>query len=219
MFGLKRDASFIRGLVTEKDGKFYCKESCVIEFPRWYFDRGMAEINESISYYGIFALIVGDRYSVSVIPTQIVSDPVVVREIDRDGVVYTQLYFGKGDCIIKSKRVLMLNLLAYNLFEGFYVRSRVPWYMGYDDLVKSMDGLVGYAGSGVGRNLIANELLTSFVARSSKDKKVYFRQSGGGLEFINLLSPYYGTIGVVNKLGGSYFSENITSVLVEGEES
>lgn len=215
--GLKRDPKYIKSLVEIKDGKIYCKEKCIIEYPSWYEDKGLGGSFEEVSMYGIFAIIVGDKYSVSVIPTICTSNPIMVSEIEREGVTYKQLMFGKGDCIISNSTVVNYSLKSYDFFEAFFMRAKVPWYVEYEDLVKSMDNLVKYAASEVGGSLVANELVTSFVTRSIKDKSVYYRQVGGMGEFAyaDLMNVYHSAIGTINKLAGNYLTNGITSALVQ----
>lgn len=215
MYGLKRDPSFISKLVEIKGDKIYCKERCIIEYPVYYNNKEMGLEGEETQFYGIFALIVGDRYSVSVIPTMCVTEPVDIGEIDRDGVLYRQLHFGKGDCIISSKKVLALSLKAYNFFESYFMRGNVPWYVGYHDLVKCMDNLLVYADSGIGGNLLSNELLVSYVTRSVHDKDVYYRQLGGQGELSHVgLFNIHSLRGPVRLLAGGYMNDAITSALV-----
>ena len=215
MTKLKRDAKGIQSLIYIKDGKYYCKEKCTIEYPAWYEDRSLGEQGEEIKYYGIAAIIVGERYCVSVVPTLCSSSPVSVSEIERDGTVYKQLNFGKDDPIINNINVVKHTLKSYEFFEGFFMRARIPWFMEYEDIVKSLDNLVKYGGSNVGGSLIANEILTSFITRPVKDKSSYYRQVGGDYVYVDLMNVYHSAIGTVNKLAGNYFSNAITSTLVQ----
>lgn len=218
--GLKRDPKYIQSLIEVKGDKIFCKEKCIIEYPAWYDEKGMGESREEVSMYGIFAIIVGDKYSVSTIPTICTSSPIVVTEIERGGVIYKQLRFGKGDCIINDRKVVSYTLKAYNFFESFFMRAKIPWFIEYEDLVKCMDNLTKYAASEVGGSAITNELVCSFVSRSAKDKSVYYRQVGGSgdVSFVDLMNVYHSTVGVVNKLAGGYFNNALTSALVQKNE-
>lgn len=216
MYGLKRDPKYISSLIEMKGESIYCKERCIIEYPSYYNDKGMADESEEVQLYGIFAIIVGDKYSVSTIPTICVSEPIDISEVERDGVKYRQLRFGKGDPIIKSRKVLTISLKAYNFIESFFMRSNIPWYIEYLDLVKCMDNLVKYADSGVGDNMLANELMTSFVSRSPKDKNIFYRQVGsvGEIEYVDIMNLYYSVKSTTNRLAGGYMNNSITSALV-----
>lgn len=214
---LKRDPKYISSLVEIKGDKIYCKERCIIEYPAYYHDKEMGLEGEETKFFGVFALIVGDKYSVSCIPTICESEPVDIGEVERDGVLYRQLMFGKGDVIISSKKVLALSLKAYNFFESFFMRGNVPWFVEYEDLEKCMTNLLVYADSGVGRNLIANELLTSFASRSGLDKDIFYRQVGGKgeLEYVSLMDSRFSIKSSTSRLAGGYFDQNLTSALID----
>lgn len=217
---MKRDKDFINKNLYIKEGKIYCKQKTILEFPKWYEDKDLASIQEVAYVYGIFALIIGDSYSVSVIPTLVPTVPIMVNEIERDGIIYTQFVYGKDDCIIDDIKVVKHDILSYNFFESFFMYAKIPWYVEYEDIVKIMDNLVPYAKSNVGDNMIASELVTSFIARSSKDKKLFYRQVGTGqYEFINLLSPYYAPRNTLNRLAGNYMTDSIVSAIVEKSDN
>lgn len=214
---LIRDPEYIKSQLFLKGSAIHCKEKAIIEYPVWYEDKGFAKNKEVVSFYGIAAIIVGNKYSVMPIPTLFMSSPIAVSEVERDGEKYRQLLFGKGDCIVNNKTVVNHTLLSYTLFENFYMRTKEPWYVEYEDLVRIMDNLVGFAGSKVGDNFIANELVTSFITRAKNDKKKFYREVGGKGEyvFVDLMNVYYSAIGTVNKIAGNYFGNAVTSSLVQ----
>lgn len=214
---LTRDPAYVKSQLFYKGNAIHCKEKAIIEYPVWYEDKELAKNKETVSFYGIAAIIVGDKYSVVLIPTMLVSSPIAVGEVERNGEKYRQLLFGKGDCIINSKTVVQYPLLSYTLFENFYMRTKEPWFVEYEDLVKIMDNLVPFAGSNVGDNFIANELITSFITRSAEDKKKFYREVGGKGKYVyvDLMNVYHSAIGTVNKLAGNYFSNAVTSAIVQ----
>lgn len=215
---LKRDPKYIQDNLFIKDGKIYCKEKCTIEFPKLYLKKELADLQEVSYVYGIFAIIIGDKYSVSLIPGLCSMSPIMMSEVERDGVEYIQFLYGKGDCIINDVKVVKQSLLAYNFFETFYLYAKVPWFVEYEDLVKAMDNLVPYAGSNVGANWIANELTTSFITRSKRDKKKYYRQiESGEKEFVDMMNVFYSVSSGALKLGGGYFTNSLVSAIVQPE--
>lgn len=219
MATLTRDPKAISKLITIANGKITCSEKSIIEFPKWYLDKELADEREVMSFYGIFAIIVGDKYSVSVIPTMCTSNPISTQEVERNGEIYLQLLFGKGDVIISNSTVVNSPLKAYNFIESYFLRANVPWYIDYETLSKCMDNLVKYGGSAVGESNIANELVTSFVARPKENKDIFYRQVGGKgpVTFVDLMNVYYSARSTVTKIAGSYFERGITSALVQKE--
>lgn len=212
---MKRDKDFIQSQLYEKDGKLYCKQKTIIEFPKWYQDKGLANIQESTYVYGIFAICMGDKYSVSLIPTLCAMTPIMITEIERDGVVYTQFNFGKDDVVLDNVKVVKHDILSFTFFETFYMQARTPWYIGYEDMTRIMDNLPKYANSNLGANMISNELVTSFIARDESNKKTFFRQKQNKLVFIDLMSPYYSSLSGINTLAGNYFTQSLTSAIVQ----
>lgn len=214
---LTRDADFVQSKIYEKDGKLYVKEKTIIEFPKWYEDKELASIQEVAYIYGIFAIIIGDKYSVSVIPTLIPTIPILVNEIERDGIIYTQFVYGKDDCIIENINVVKHDILSYNFFETYFMYAREPWYVEYEDLVKIMDNLVPYAKSNVGDSHISSELVVSYITRDKSNHKKFYRQVEGKVkyEYVDLMNVYSSVFSTTNRLAGGYFTNGMVSSLVQ----
>lgn len=215
---MKRDKDFIKSKLYVKDGKIYTKEKTIIEFPKWYENKELLDIQDVTYLYGVFAIIIDDKYSVSIIPTLVNTSPIIIREVERDSVTYIQFVYGKDDVIIDNINVVKKDLLSYNLFENFFIYAKAPWFIAYDDLIKIMDNLLSYANSNLGENFIASELVTSFIARTKKDKSIFLRQdSSSEAEYVDLTNVYYSALSTLNKVAGNYFTEGLTSALVQKE--
>lgn len=217
---MQRDSSYIQSNIIEKDNKFFTKEKTIIEFPKWYADKDLMEIvNNEYYIYGIFAIKMNNKYSVSIIPTLINTTPIVIKETQVNDTEYYQFIYNKNDCIINSKSVVKKELLSYNMFENFFIRAKVPWFLEYEDLIKIMDNLNKYAKSPLGDNYLATELVTSFIARSKKDLKTFYRLAlNEDVEYIDLLNPYYANLNTVAHLAGGYFQENLVSAILNKEK-
>ena len=214
---MKRDKAFIESKVYIKDNKLYTKEKTVIEFPKWYESKGLANFQEVTEVYGVFCVCIGDKYSVSVIPTLISTKPIMIKEVEKeDGEVYVQCIYGKDDCIIENMNVVKRDILSYTFFETFYMQSRVPWYVEYVDVSRIMDNMLKYGGSKLGENYIASEIVTSFITRSKENKKLFYRQNmGKDYEYVDLMNVYHSLIGTTNKISGNYFTQSLVSGIVQ----
>lgn len=217
MDDLKRDPSYIKERLVNKGGKITCKENCVIEFPSWYLEKDMAQMAELVSFFGIFVIIMGDKYSVSLIPVKVTSNPLNITTIERDGVVYTRLEYKAGDEVIHSDSLVQDTLLSYEFYNNFVIYSRIPWFINQLDLNKVFSNLPYYAASNVGDNVMTNELTTSVVTRSAKDPDTYYRQIGskGPYRFVALTNLFYSVDGTVSKITGSYTQVGILSALTK----
>lgn len=214
---LTRDPEFINKHLYVKNNQVFTKEKTIIEFPAWYTDKDLYEAQTTSKLYGVFAIIIGDKYSVSRIPTFIKTVPIAVSEVERKDGTYIQLLYGKDDPIIDNTKAIKHSLSSYTYFETNFMRTRQPWFVEPNDVVYTMDNMPKYAGSNLGDNYIANELVVSFITRSDKDKKLFYRQvdNKGGYEYVDMLNVYYGPVGVVNKLAGNYMSKAIVSAIVQ----
>jgi hypothetical protein len=216
---LSRDSKAIESKLYIKDDKVYTKEKTIIEFPKWYEDKEFLDIQNVSFLYGIFAILIGDKYSVSLIPTLISTTPLMTKEVERDEEVYIQYIYGKDTPIINNTEVVKRELLSAILFDNFFIKGKVPWFIEYEDLIKIMDNLVYYAKSNLGNYNIANELVISFIARNKNNKNLFYRQKlEGDPEYINMISPFFSTRSTVAKLSSNYFRDSIVSALVQKEE-
>lgn len=214
---MKRDPEFFKKLISIKDGALHFNDKVIIEYPKWYANKEMADIGEAVSVYGVVAFISGERYAVSIVPSRLECSPVAINEIDRDGETYLQLFFGKGDKILNKLQTVRNTISSYNYFESFYMRGKFPWYIEPEDNIRIMDNMLHYAGSKMGDNYIANELLASFVTRSAKDKTLFYRQTDmrQPYEYVELMNVYYSATSTATKLAGNYMSNSINSALVQ----
>jgi len=216
---LKRNKSFIEANLEVKEGKVYTKEKLIIEFPKWYEKKGLLVIDDVSYLYGIFALIIDNKYSVSIIPTLLPTTPIAVTEVVKDEIEYIQYHYGKGDVIIENTTVVKKEILSFNLFESFFLQARVPWFIEYEDLIRILDNLQKYAKSNLGNNYISTELVVSFITRNKEDKRVFYRQKQDEpYEYIDLMNVYYSAISTISKLAGNYFTESLVSALVQHED-
>ena len=216
---MKRDKDFIQSQIYVKDGKIYTKEKTIIEFPKWYENKELLDIQDVTYLYGVFAIIIGDKYSVSVIPTLINTTPIIIREVERENGTYIQFVYGKDDVLIDNTTIAKKDLLSYNIFENLFIYAKTPWFIEYEDLIKILDNIYPYSNSNLGNNFVATELVTSFIARTKKDKSVFLRQDPNAqADYVDLTNVYFSALSTLNKVAGNYFTEGLTSALVQKEK-
>lgn len=215
-----RNKKTIEQHVKLVDNKYVTDTLTVIEFPKRYLDKEIATIADKTYVYGIFAIIIGEVYSVSLIPSSIETNPLYIKENIRDNVEYIQFYYGKDMPIIENKNVIRNKVNTYNILEEFYLRGNIPWYIDYEDLNTIFNNMRYYADSAIGDTKLTNEIITSYIARDPSDMHIFHRLSKNKESvYIALDDIYYATLGTVNKLSGSYFDKGIVSALVQPEKS
>lgn len=216
MEGLTRDRDYINKHITKRNGKYYSDVKCAIEYPAWYNDKGMGSMTDEVLFYGIFIIIIDDKYSVSLVPTICKSNPIVIKEVMRNGEKYIRLEFGRDDPIVNVS-VIKETLLSYNYFNNFFIRMNVPWFLNYEDRCKLQGNTVKYAGSNIGINPMINELIVSYVTRSKDNPDIFFRQTDlkGDYGYVDLMNSFYSIKTTTGKLTGSYLQDGIVSALIK----
>lgn len=216
---LKRDPKKVRSSIEIKpDGKYYCNEKLTIEVPSWYIDKGMLVFGQDTFFYGVAAIIIGDYYSVMNVPTLIRTRPVNIKSVKHeDGMEYTQLEYMPGDMFITDKKVVQETLLSYAYFSDYIIRSKVPWFISYEDMIRVLNNFKKYANSNIGVNPIANESVVSYVTRTEDDPDMYFRHAPKGVKprFIDLMNMFHAIKPTVNKISGGYLETGITAAYVK----
>lgn len=216
---LTRDKNFIQKNLYVKDNQIYTKEKTIIEVPKLYETKNLISIKDEINVYGIFAIIMNDKYSVSLIPTLLTTTPIDINEIDRNGETYLQFLYGKDSVLINSTNVIQYELMVFDFFEMFFLQAKIPWFIEYEDLIKILDNSEKYAKSKLGSNYIATEIIVSYITKLKEDKTKFYRQNPNKeYAYVDLMDVYHSVQGTLLKLAGNYFTESLTSAIVQKEK-
>lgn len=226
MQALKRDPKFIQSKLVDKGQQRFVTENAFIDVPKRYLNRNLLEIKDQTFVFGVFALIVGDKYSVSLIPSMFRTTPLNIQEYKIGETEYVRLVYAKDTCIFENTEVVRKDVLSFNIFDEFWMAGKFPWYIDYEDPVKILDNMVEYAGSNVGRNLFANEITSSFVARVKGDMTKYFRTIAQGptkdtrdkCAFNGIDDVFYSATSTLAKFAGNYYGDAVVSALVQPEK-
>lgn len=219
---LIRDATKVYPALKEmQDGRVVVSKSTRIQIPARWSDRYLATVGVENYVTGVMAIIVDDMfYAVSNICAQFRLVPDKVSIVTINETEYYDFYFEPGSTIFESTDLLRQDTLVYYLFDEVITKGNVPWYMGYEDLGKMLDSAEKYAGTSLAKNRELNELITSLIARSPKDRTDYFRVLAKGVgdimspDYVALSSVSYSATSTLSKIAGAYMSEGMTSALV-----
>lgn len=206
-------------LVALKDIKIQC--------PQRFADRGLAKIDTETKVVGILAYIFEDKYyAVTTVNAMIQLTPTETNRIDINGEPYFEFSFAAGSTIIPNLNLVKQDTLVYTIFNEFLSKGKVPWYINYFDLGKLFTTARKYAGTSLAENQEVIELIVSMVARSSDDKTKYYRATIESLQDIvtrppvitPLRSVQHGATNTTTKIAGSYFSDGLTSAIIDPSE-
>lgn len=226
--GLIRDPSYVRTHLRElEDGRLVTLKDCAIYIPVRFSERGMASVSVEVNIVGIYLLVMEGKYSaVSLVNTIFRISPQVVNRIAINGDEYYEFVFPAGSTIIPNMNVVQNNKIPYRIYDEFFAKGRIPFYLGYNDLAKIFDTAKKFGGVNIGSEREVTELLVSIISRNPKDRSQYHRQSITTVEdskdkkpaFIPLKSVVYSATNTTNKLAGSYMQDGIVSALVSPSE-
>jgi hypothetical protein len=113
------------------------------------------------------------------------------------------------------------NTIVYYIFDEFFSKGYIPWYVKYEELSKVFDTALYHAGANVGKYPEVIQLITSLLARDKSDKTKYYRTIIKNHKellinppvFVPLKSIEYSATNTVSKLGGSHMAKGIISSL------
>lgn len=216
---LKRDQKLLRSILFEKDNKLFTKEPIKIQLPQRYIDKNLANIGQETQVYGIFSIIYKDNYSVSRIPALFTTTPITITTQVINDVDYINFNYGKNCEVISNLNVVKNKILTETIFQEFFVMGKTPWFIEYEDVIEIFNNMVTYAASDIGKNHIATELITSYIARQKDDIKKYHRTNiNSQYVFAPLDDVFYSANSTLSKLAGNYFSDGIISALRQPEK-
>jgi len=223
---LKRKPNVISSYIKKVGSSLKTTADIKVMFPSRYINKGLAIMGDTVTVLSIYTIIdENDNYAVVNAPIMVELSPNMTTEVEVDGKSYTVLEFSKGDIFITNTSLIIRNGNIYELFDELFIHGNIPWYLNYEDLSNLFKLSSKYAGTNIGDNPLAMEVLASIIARDKNDKTVLFRKLAKDMSvlrknnpaFIALLNIYYSFTSTMSKLSGSYFKDGITSALVNKE--
>ncbi len=218
-----RDADRVKANLQElADDRLVCKRECRIYIPVRFSERKLASIGVEIHILGIYAMVVDQKYyAVSNVNAMVRIEPALTNKVSFDEDEYYEFVFLPGTTVIANLQLIQSGNLVYSIYDEFFGKGRVPWYLGYEDLGHIFDTAKTHAGANIGTEHEVTELLVSMIARDPANRHRYYRQAVKSKEevkqippaFIPLKSVVYSATNTVNKLAGSYFTDGLVSAL------
>jgi hypothetical protein len=196
-----------------------------IIFPERYINRKLAFIDSEISLLSIYAIMDNkNNYAVVNAPIFQTLTPANVDTMEINGETYKVLEFFKGGVMIPNNTCVIRAEFLYDIFDEFFIKGYIPWFLSYEDISNVFEKAQEYAGSNIGSNPLIFEILTSVISRSPKNKKIYMRHVLNENnkhkiipEYVGLSNPYYSFDNTGAKLIGSRFTAGLNVAIVEPE--
>lgn len=223
-----RNPTRIKDILKNKDGAVYVTEDVIVTIPKRYMDKGLLQIDEHVNSVGIFPILTTDKqYGILTITADISLTPDDIEYVKIDGVEYLSLSFLKDSMFIADKDVVVSDSHIDAIFDLFMSQGFIPWFLGYEDLIRIYDSAYKYSGSKIGDNSVGMEVIVSAVARNPSDRKKYYRYDVADRSdlkknpptFVALKSIFYSTSNTTSKIIGSYFGDGVVSALTDKSET
>ena len=218
-----RKPEVILGLLKTENNQLIAKDNLRIHVPSSFLDKSLAEIGSKTYVYGCFPIINNNNeYGVLNICGVVEINPYKIETFtDDSGYEYHQFFFEKDTVFINELSVVVRNTLMYEIFNLFYAKVKIPWYLEYEDVCKLFDTSIEFAGTNIGQNSEIIEFFASIICRNKDDLMTYARISGkdyadfksNKISYVPLQSIQYSMSSNLNKLAGNYFKEGIVSAL------
>lgn len=220
-----RDGKRVQSHLKEMaDGSVVTTRGCKIYIPSRFRDKHLAEIGNETYILGVFMMTVEDGfYAVNNVNAMIPIEPTSVNNVIIENKDYLEFIFEAGDTVFPTTDVVQTNKLVYYIFDEIVAKGNVPVYMDYNDLCNLFKTSQQFAGVRLASTPTIMHMLLSKIARDPKDPSIYFRQvtngrDSGKVRYISLRSTTHGATNTTARLLGSYFSDNVTSALVNPSE-
>ena len=220
---MQRNASIVQqSLFESKEHVLYTKKDAIIQFPKRFLDRGMADIGLETYVYGIYALIIDGVYAVSAISAMVKTSPQQINLVDIDGEAYYNFHYTAGSPIIDNTMVVKDKTLVYAIMDEFFLKGKMPWYVEYEDLGKIYDTAKQFTDADIAENYAVLEALAAYVTRDPDNRTIQFRHKYSPKTKPSYIGIYgnvfYAAPGTVAKLAGSYFQDGVVSALTQPAE-
>lgn len=221
----KRNKAFILSCLAPSDvasGPVICKKPMKVVFPQRYVDRSMAFLGSETSFTGIFATICEGYYSVTKACAMVPSEPTATRTLNWLGREYVELSYEVGSTYMKTRDLVKHDQLVYRIYDEFFNKGNVPWFMTYDDMLNIFDTANKHGGTSITDAKEVTHFIVSLIARVKGELTEYFRssiQTREDLEsiqpaFIAMINAAYAPTNTLNRIAGSYFDEGTIASIV-----
>jgi len=209
----KHKPDLIVKLLKQTGNTIIATDDLRIVFPDRYIDKSLAVLGSTVNVIAMVAILDNSD-----------NTPNAIEDIMIDGKLYKTLLFNKGDVIVPNTVMVKNADFMYNLFDEFFVKGNVPWYISYDMLSDIFIESKKYANSSIGNDIVAFEILAATIARSVKDKHKQYRQTikstkdKAPVYYVGLNNVYYSYVNTGAKLIGNYYGSAVTGAVVDKEK-
>ena len=203
------------------------KTGLTVQFPVRFREIGLAQVGASSFVFGLFAIILDSgEYALCNVNALIEMGPAAVDIVTIEGNPYYNFHYAAGQVVMQTKELVCRAPLIFKAIDEFVFKGKIPWYVDYDDMGKLFDTAKKHARTSADILPSVVEFMAAYIARSKNDRTKYLREVAKSpkdfdrknMEWVPMKSVFWSAPGTVNKLAGAYFSQGVTSALVNPSE-
>lgn len=219
--GFRRNPEAVKKYLKRKADTIVALEDIEIHIPDRYFDTNLGIKGDNITVFNCFPIIVGNNYGITTTMSYVDLSPSELRMNLVDGVGYHILGFSKGDVVSPSTVSIKNDEIVYPIVNEFMVNGNIPWYVGYEDIIKIFKTAKTHANSNIDKSIASVEALISHLARDRDDPDMLYRLTDmkKKIKWIGFRSPEYALSDTTNRLIGAYMKQGINTSLIKTSNS
>ena len=222
---LKRDGAAIQAVLKSSGQQILTTKDIKVVIPYRYLQSNLASVGNSVSTVCIYAIVMDGVYAVSNLCSIMNLTPSSTTVVSFEGEDYFEFSFDKGSVVCPNINLVVDDKNAYNIYNEFIAKGRIPWFMSYEDVAKILSTAHSHAGIELSGTNAPLELIITSIARNKKDLYTYYRNTIKDISeqftnppgYVPFKSVSYGATNTAGKIMGSYFDEGLTSALTAPE--
>jgi hypothetical protein len=178
-----------------------------------FVEKDMTILDNVCKVIGVVAIVDENKnYAIMTVPGVYDVEPNAIGDIEIDGEHYYNLEIEKDEALISDITIVKNNSYIYKLFDVFVLNGKVPFFLGYEDMLKVFKNLPKFTGSKLGKDTLPFEIFVAMIARNEKDPTIEYRLSIKNKndlkhipKWVGLNNIYYSYGSTLAKIAGSYF--------------
>jgi len=219
VFSLERNSAKIHKCLKRVDDTLVVVYPCKVWVPEKYFGTSLGSMTDgTISFIGIFGITVDDSYyAVSKALAMVTTSPSTTVVELVDNVKYMVFNYEKNDTFMTNVNLVKNSTLVGIINDEFIKYGKIPWYMTEDDLCTTFETSILHGGLNLKTNQAIIAAQIAIMTRTPSNKLIYYRHKPDCKErpsFIGFSNIAYTTTNTATRLFGNYYSDGVTSALV-----
>lgn len=221
---LKHNPKAINNVLKQTSDLVLAKDDLMVLFPAKFINKELAIVGSTVRVVSILCIIDSkNNYAVMTAPIYSELTPDKIDDTVIDGELYKVLHFPEDSVFMNGTKLVMSDNFLYDLFDMFYTKGEIPFYLDYENASEIFLESKKYCGNNIGGNSCLFEIITAIVGRNDKNKTEYWRhvlnqkKKGCELYYVGLSDIYYAFDNTGSKLIGAYFEQGLVNAVSNKE--